>query len=73
MEPFFPVTFNSDSSELLCSPEHGKLCFEQLVTYSEAQNYLPYRETENLRSRFLYGLSKDELAKARLIMNDDGS
>jgi len=26
----------------LCSPEHGKLCFEHLETISDAQNDLPW-------------------------------
>ncbi|MCS4239842.1 hypothetical protein M2306_001319 [Myroides gitamensis] len=37
---FPPVTFNSDSSELLCSPEHGKLCFEALETEFSASKQL---------------------------------
>lgn len=43
------ITFDS---YCWCSQEHGKLCFEHLETFSDAQNNLPCRELKNtLRSR----------------------
>ena len=42
VKPLFPVTSNPDLSGLLCSPEHGKLCFEHPEKISDAQNNLPY-------------------------------
>ncbi len=56
IEPFFPVTFNPVPPFLadgfLCSTEHGKLCFEHLENFSDAQNHLPLQGAENvLRSR----------------------
>ncbi len=40
IEPFFPVTLNPDLSGLLCSPEHGKLCFEALEIEFSASKQL---------------------------------
>lgn len=50
--PFFPAFFNSEGAGFLCSPEHGKLCFEHLEKNSAAQNNLPLQGAEkDLRSR----------------------
>lgn len=44
IKPFFPVTFNPAPAGFLCSPEHGKLCFEAPETGFVPQNNLPCRE-----------------------------
>jgi hypothetical protein len=38
---FFHVNHNPETSGFLCSPEHGKLCFEALETELVPQNNLP--------------------------------
>lgn len=51
---FFPVTLNPARAGLLCSSEHGKLCFEHPETIRDAQNNLPRQQAESknaLRSR----------------------
>ena len=48
-KPYFPVTFNPSRRQeggLLCSTEHGKLCFEAPGTGSVPQNNLPCRWLE---------------------------
>jgi hypothetical protein len=47
-KPLFPPRFNpARQGGFLCSPEHGKLCFEQLQKISAAQNHLPLQGAEN--------------------------
>lgn len=49
---FFSAFFNSAGAGFLCSPEHGKLCFEHPETIPAAQNNLPLQGAEkDLRSR----------------------
>jgi hypothetical protein len=46
----------------LCSPEHGKLCFEALETEFVPQNNLPCRELKTLpKSGFFFAEVKNEL------------
>jgi hypothetical protein len=44
---FFPAIFNPAQAGFLCSPEHGKLCFEALETEFVPQNNLPLQGAEN--------------------------
>jgi len=44
---FFPAIFNPALAGFLCSPEHGKLCFEALETQFVPQNNLPLQGAEN--------------------------
>ena len=47
LKPLFPARFNpARQGGFLCSPEHGKLCFEQLQKISAAQNNLPLQGAE---------------------------
>lgn len=48
----FSRFFQFRGAGFLCSPEHGKLCFEHLEKNSAAQNNLPSQGAEkDLRSR----------------------
>ena len=63
IEPFFPRYIQSvPQGGFLCSPEHGKLCFEALETEIVPQNNLPLQGAENtLRSRGFVRIKMDLL------------
>jgi hypothetical protein len=62
IKPFFPAIFNpAREGGFLCSPEHGKLCFEALETEFVPQNNLPCWELKKRlpKSAFLCEFKMD--------------